>query len=262
MKILLVDDEVIALRALKKRVDWMKYGFTEVYEARSVSAAKDILQQDKIDLIFCDIEMAGENGLELVGYVKKNYSDTRSVMLTCHAEFTYVQQAIRYGAEDYILKPIDYEKLDVVLQRISGELRNEDRQEKIGSLVQRTLDVRAEKGEGDPAAVDSNEQRVRAIREYIEEHIHEKITMKMLADHMHMNEQHLMRVFKKETGQSVVDYVTQRRVAIASRMLKETNYSINFIANCVGSENYSYFTKVFKKQTGYTPSEYRAKFGK
>ncbi len=262
MKILLVDDEVIALRALKKRVDWVKYGFTEVFDARNIDAAKEILRQEKIDLILCDIEMAGENGLDLVGYVKESYPDMHSVMLTCHAEFSYAQQAIRYGAEDYILKPIDYEELDVLLQRISSEIRNEAHQEKIENLVQRTLDVRAEKGEGDPAAADSNEQHVLAIREYIEEHIQEKITMKTLADHMHMNEQHLMRVFKKETGQSVLDYVTQRRIAIASRMLKETSYSINFIANCVGSENYSYFTKVFKKQTGYTPSEYRAKFGK
>ncbi len=260
MKILLVDDEVVALRALKKRVDWVKYGFMEVFEARDIDTAKELLQQERIDLILCDIEMSGENGLELVGYVRENYPATHSVMLTCHAEFNYAQQAIRYGAEDYILKPIDYDELDKLLLRVAAKLEEEQKQNKIDNLVQRTKVACSEKGEGMFSDMDSNEQRIGVVKAYIEEHIHEKITMKMLADHLHMNEQHMMRVFKKETGQSVADYITQCRVTIASQMLKDTSYSINFIANCVGSDNYSYFTKLFKKQTGYTPSEYRARF--
>ncbi len=258
MKILLVDDEKIALKALKKRVDWLHYGFTEVFEAQSLTVAREILQKERIDCLLCDIELPGENGLELIAYVRDTYPDVQSVMVTCHAEFSYVQQALRFGARDYILKPIDYDELGRLLEKLLAERQEKTHQEQTRVLVEKTKQKKADQYE----ETDSNEVRIRRIKDYIEEHIREKITMRMLADQLHMNEQHLMRIFKKETGQSVVDYITGRRVAIAGRLLKETDYSINFIADCVGCENYSYFTKLFKKQTGVTPSEYREQFKK
>ncbi len=257
MKVLLVDDEVIALRAFRKRVDWVKYGFTEVYEAMDTAEARRILESKRIDLIFCDVEMPGENGLDFIEYVSSNYPSVRSVMLTCHAEFNYARQAIRSGARDYILKPIDYDEMGELLTRIGGEIAEENRRERLDELVNR---VKADKEEADDP--DSNENRIRLIKDYIDDHIHEKITMKVLADQLHMNEQHMVRIFKKETGQSVLDYITQQRIAVAGMMLRDTDHSINFIADCVGCENYSYFTKIFKKQTGYTPSEYRSQFKK
>ena len=100
------------------------------------------------------------------------------------------------------------------------------------------------------------------IKEYIDSHIQEKISVKDLADLVHVNEQHLMRVFKKENGQSILEYINERRIIIASNLLKDTDYTINFIADCIGCENYSYFTKIFKKYTGFTPREYRMQFKK
>lgn len=108
--------------------------------------------------------------------------------------------------------------------------------------------------------MDSNEERLSRVKAYIEEHIQEKISVKDLAELVHINDQYLMRIFKRETGQSILEYMTDRRIIIASSMLKDTDYSINFIADCVGCDNYSYFTKLFKKQTGFTPREYRGQF--
>ncbi len=262
MKILLVDDEAVALKALKKRVDWVRYGFTEVFDALNIDQAKEILDGERIDLILCDIEMPGENGLDLVAYVRDNYPWTRRVMLTCHAEFSYIQQAMRYGAKDYILKPVDYEELGELLEQVRQDLEEERQQARIDSLVQKARDAKEESRDFGTPALDSNEKRVDFIKEYIGEHLRDKITMKYLAEQMHMNEQYLTRIFKRETGQSVLDYITDQRMITAGRLLRETDYSVNFIADCVGCENYSYFTKLFKKQTGYTPTEYRGQFKK
>lgn len=260
MKILLVDDEVVALNALKKRVDWVKYGFTEIFTAQDVALAKDIIEKVRIDLILCDVEMPGENGLKLLEYVKGAFPRTKSVMVTCHAEFEYVQQAMRCGARDYILKPIDYEELDGLLKQMAQEIEAEESRERIGQLVERTREMKAGDGGVIAADADSNEERLSKVKAYIEEHIQEKISVKDLAELVHINDQYLMRIFKRETGQSILEYITDRRIILASSMLKDTDYSINFIADCVGCDNYSYFTKLFKKQTGFTPREYRGQF--
>lgn len=261
MKILLVDDEIVALNALKKRVDWVKYGFTEVFAAQDVSAASELVEKERIDLILCDVEMPGGNGLGFIERVRDAHPRIRSVIITCHAEFDYVQKAIRCGARDYILKPIDYEELESLLQQLGQEILAEESRGKIGQLVERTLELKnANNGGNDLLDADSNEERLSRIKAYIEEHIQEKISVKDLAELVHINDQYLMRIFKRETGQSILEYITDRRIILASSMLKDTDYTINFIADCVGCDNYSYFTKLFKKQTGFTPREYRGQF--
>lgn len=260
MKILLVDDEIVALNALKKRVDWVKYGFTEVFTAQDVRAASEVVEKERIDLILCDVEMPGGNGLGFIRQVRETHPRIRSVIITCHAEFDYVQTAIRCGARDYILKPIDYEELESLLLQLAEEILAEESRGKIDRLVERTRVLKAADGGADTADTDSNERRLARVKAYIEEHIQEKIAVKDLAELVHINDQYLMRIFKRETGQSILEYITDRRIILASSMLKDTDYSINFIADCVGCDNYSYFTKLFKKQTGFTPREYRGQF--
>ena len=260
MKILLIDDEIVALNALKKRVDWVCYGFTEIFTAQDIASAKEILKKENIDMMLCDIEMQGENGLSLVEYARENYPEICSIMVTCHADFNYIKKAMRYGVKDYVLKPIDYEELEGLLLQFKEEKALAHEKQQFGRLVEKTMEVTGKdtRGRDSEQAADRN----RVIKEYIDSHIQEKISVKDLADLVHVNEQHLMRVFKKENGQSILEYINERRIIIASNLLKDTDYTINFIADCIGCENYSYFTKIFKKYTGFTPREYRMQFKK
>lgn len=258
MKILLIDDEIVALNALKKRVDWVKYGFTEIFTAQDVASAKKILETEMIDLMLCDIEMPGESGLDLVTYVKDKYPQTDSIMVTCHADFNYIKKAMKASVIDYILKPIDYEELEGLLLQFQERKERTQHKESLDRIVTKTQEAKKESGEFQDTVVD----RTKIVREYIEAHIHEKISVGDLANLVHINEQHLMRIFKKETGQSILEYITERRIVIASNLLKDTDYSINFISDCIGCENYSYFTRIFKKYTGFSPREYRMQFKK
>lgn len=257
MKILIVDDEVVALNALKKRVDWQNYGYGEVFTVQSALEAKAVTKKENIDTILCDVEMPGEDGLSFIAEVKKTKPDTVCIMITCHAEFDYIKRAMKYGVKDYILKPIDYEELGNLLSDIKENKDAKKEHEMIEGIISK-----AKSSEENIFDIESNESRVRCIKHYIEEHLHEKISAKQLADLVHINEQYLMRIFKREQGQSINDYITERKIIIASQMLKDTDHSINFISDCVGCDNYSYFTKLFKKQTGFTPREYRNQFQK
>lgn len=253
MRILLIDDEIVALNALKKRVDWVKYGFTEVLSAQDAASAKAVLEKYTVDLLLCDIEMPGESGLSLVEFVKENYPASECIMVTCHADFNYIKKAMKCKVFDYILKPIDYEELEGLLLQFAQNRREEQTREELGKIVEKTQELKGRESE-------DGSDRMKIVKKYIEEHIQERIYVEDLAKLVHINDQHLMRTFKRETGQSVTEYITQRRIIIASNLLKDTDYSINFIADCVGCENYSYFTKLFKKFTGFTPREYRMQF--
>jgi len=255
LKILVVDDEIVALNALKKRVDWMKYGFTEVLTAMDAASAREILKDHTIDLVLCDIEMPGESGLSLVEFIRSTYPWTECMMVTCHADFDYLKKSMKCRVWDYLLKPIDYEELDGILTQFVEEIQARNNKERIERIAEKTA---LDKGH----VLQTSEERVTVAKQYIEEHLNEKIYVEELADLIHINEQHFMRIFKKETGQSVTEYITERRILLASDLLKTSDYSINFISDCIGCENYSYFSKLFKRYTGFTPKEYRQQFKK
>ena len=80
-----------------------------------------------------------------------------------------------------------------------------------------------------------------------------------IAQTVHLNEQYFMRLFKKETGGSVLQYITARRIALSIYYLENTEMSITDIAVSSGFDNYSYFNRIFKRLTGTTPSKYRQK---
>ena len=254
MRILLVDDERVALNALQRRVDWIKYGFSDIYTAQDVDGARDVLNENHIDLVMCDIEMPGESGLNLAAEIRDKYAETDCIMVTCHADFDYLKSSMKSKVMDYILKPIDYEELDEILIKYLCEKENKQSRDRLSAVVKRTeiaLDE-SENIEKDP---------IETAKQYIEEHIGDKIYVEDLAKLAFMNEQYFMRVFKKKTGMSVTEYITDVRMKLAAELLRDTNKSISFIGSAIGSSDDAYFSRSFKKYSGMSPSEYRARFG-
>ena len=98
---------------------------------------------------------------------------------------------------------------------------------------------------------------IRKAAEYLRRNYSQKVSLDDLADHVGMSSAHLSRLFKKEAGMTVTDYLSNLRCIEASRLLRESQHSIQDIAAYVGYMDNNYFVKVFKKQFGMTPSEYR-----
>ena len=106
------------------------------------------------------------------------------------------------------------------------------------------------------------ESAVATVTDYIHRHLHEQISISRLAEQVYLNEQYLARLFKKSVGLSILEYVTRERLKLARELLLSTGYPINRVADSVGYDNYSYFTRLFKRETGMTPQEYRQHAGK
>ena len=92
---------------------------------------------------------------------------------------------------------------------------------------------------------------------YIRDHLQQEITMKEMADLCHLSPSYFSRTFNRETGESFVNYINRRKVALAKELLRETNKSITQIAEEAGYINISNFIAVFKRMEGVTPSVYR-----
>lgn len=95
------------------------------------------------------------------------------------------------------------------------------------------------------------------LKNYIHANLEYDISMGTLADLFHYNEVYLGRLFKKETGMTLKEYINQSRVGRASKLLR-SGEKIIAVAHKVGFNNVTYFNRVFKQHMGKTPSEYRA----
>ena len=99
------------------------------------------------------------------------------------------------------------------------------------------------------------------ILAYAERHATERISLKDIAGRFHFNPSYLCRVFKRETGMTLTDYLMRLRLDKAAEMLGATVNSIAFIAEQCGYQDYFYFSRLFKRTFGMTPSQYRAGTG-
>jgi len=88
-------------------------------------------------------------------------------------------------------------------------------------------------------------------------HLNRKISLDEVAEHLYMNPSYFSRLFKKETGETFIEYVNKMKVHRAKELLDQTNLPVAKICEALGYDNHSYFIKMFKTVAGVTPQEYR-----
>ncbi len=98
------------------------------------------------------------------------------------------------------------------------------------------------------------------LKQYIDRNYRKEIRRDELAELVYLNTDYMARIFKRETGISISTYLLEKRVAEAKLLLSQSNLPINTVSINVGYSNFSYFTKMFRENTGYSPLEYRRKY--
>ncbi|TVY11305.1 response regulator transcription factor [Paenibacillus cremeus] len=120
--VLLVDDEIWSLEGLRKLFRWEELGFSIVGGATDAAEAFEIICKVKPDLIVTDIRMPEMSGIDLLCMTRKQGIDSEFVIVSGYAEFEYAKEALRQGAFDYQLKPIDPEEANTMLGRLRQQL--------------------------------------------------------------------------------------------------------------------------------------------
>ena len=253
MNVLLVDDDRFVIAALQKGIAWESLGINKVFTAGEINQAKEIMASEKIDLLLSDIDMPHGSGLELLSYLREHGNKVPTIFLTNYADFSYAQKAIELKSFHYFLKPIDYAELTRIIKKAIKEAYEKDSVKNDASS----------NSYDDPGAeflmpTSDTENAQKALLAYVDEHFREEISREQLSEMFFFDPDYITKIFKKETGLSYKNYVIEKRLALAKKLLKETDYPINSVALSVGYDNYSYFTRLFKKSFGITPVEYRS----
>ncbi|UOK58539.1 AraC family transcriptional regulator [Bacillus sp. OVS6] len=95
------------------------------------------------------------------------------------------------------------------------------------------------------------------IEEYLQQHYQEDINLQDIADRFFLSREYISRKFKQDYQATLTDYLTNIRMEKAKKLLENPYLKIYEVAYGVGYQNEKYFSKVFKKQVGLTPNEYR-----
>lgn len=133
MKVMFVDDQRSVLEGVAAGVRFREIGVDSVRYATGTDSALAQLEAECADLLFCDVEMPGRNGLELAREVRERWPGTLVVLLTSHAEFEYAQESMRLGCFDYVLQPAPYDVIEELIQRARQQLQERGRR---GRLVE------------------------------------------------------------------------------------------------------------------------------
>ncbi|MFP4975906.1 response regulator [Paenibacillus sp. CN-4] len=117
MNVLLVDDDYYVIAALQKRIGWDLLGIENVYTANNVAQARDVLEHHQVQILISDIEMPQGSGLELLAWIREHNYSVQAIFLTNYADFNYAQKAIELQSFEYFLKPIEFDKLMLIIQK-------------------------------------------------------------------------------------------------------------------------------------------------
>ena len=243
LKILIVDDEPTVRRGVALGVDWAKLGCRVVGEASNGLEGLAAAERCRPDLIITDVRMPHMDGIEMLRELRRQGSTARVILLTAYSDFSYARSALQLDADDYLLKPFRDQELAAAITRVQGKLcRNTaPAQEPIRS-----------------DAADGKSRYVRQAMDYIAGHSGDpEISITSIAEALSVSEGHLSHLFKKETGCTVLGYLTQYRMQRAMELLKDRSRKIYEVAAEVGYGDVTYFSSIFKKHVGISPSEYQ-----
>lgn len=126
MNILLVDDDFYIVDTVKSMINWEKIGIDGIYTALDAPSARQIMEGVPIQIILCDIEMGKESGLDLVEWARRQGSGAKVIFLTSYADFSYAQKAVTLQSFDYLLKPVEFPKLEEQLKKAAEEISREE----------------------------------------------------------------------------------------------------------------------------------------
>lgn len=236
MKILIIDDEPKIRNGLSnlltRREGWEVAG---AYE--NAADALKYLAVNQVDVIITDIKMPEISGLELIARIRERDKKTAIIILSGYSNFQFAQRAIELGVRRYLTKPTNPRELICVLEetekKLGGKQEKEEDSEKIPNLF------------------------VQKAADYIKLNYSEKISIKEIADQLYLSPNYLSELFKKHTGKTISEYLTEYRLEKACQLLDHAEYRVGDVSGMVGIHDGRYFSNMFKKKYGMTPTEYR-----
>lgn len=252
LKVVVVEDENLTRRGLIITTPWEEFGCKVVGEASNGLEGIDVIERVKPHIVITDVSMPKMNGIEMIKHLV-NTIQAEYIIISGYDDFKYAQQAISLGVKEYLLKPVEDSELFKALTKTVKHIEEkksfyEDETKGIDNILDFQEYNISDLAEGKKKYV------VEAIKCIVKDY-YKEINIKEVAEKLYITESYLSRLFKKETGYTFVDYLTRYRIKKAIELLKDTTIKIYEVAELVGFKDSRYFSSIFKKYVGITPTE-------
>ncbi|NIK79238.1 YesN/AraC family two-component response regulator [Paenibacillus castaneae] len=249
--ILIVDDEPRTRMGIKKTLEVWSVGRYRIEMVANGIDALKWLEVNTVHIIVTDVCMPEIDGLQMLEMLAERGQLPVVIVISSYAEFDYAKKSLQLGVFEYLLKPIDKSILIHTVQKALELDSSRDRLDAMEKLVDSKL-LEVGRDEARYGSV------IKEAIKYIDNHLHEMIGMKQVAEHHHLNASYFSVLFKEQTGVTFSDYLTRSRLQKAKEFLTTTRMPIWEIAEKVGYSTAKYFIKVFKDNEGVSPRHYRS----
>lgn len=218
IKIAIVDDEELIRRGISYLLEEAKRSYQVVGMFENGQKALDFLMNYDVDVIITDIRMPVMDGLSFLQKLQQLGKKYQVIILSGYDDFAYAQQAIRFGVKEYLLKPINKDELYRAIDRNAA------------------------------AKVESKERSVIAeVKEILEQEFDQPLDLNYLASRVYLTPKYLSKLFRTETGITIVGYLLSLRMEKAKKLLMENKELKSYeVAERVGYSDPVAFNKIFK----------------
>lgn len=248
LKILVADDEGYEREILGEILDKRFGREAEVRMVENGRLAVDAAALWAADVALMDIEMPGINGIDASRQILAQRPECKIIFVTAYSLFTYAHEAVRLGACDYILKPVDPDDVERAVRRAAAQ-----------ADAKRQLEAMASNGELlESDSYDKTAVLMGKVKKYLQHnYMMYDISLDSVSAMLKLNASYFSSLFKRTFGVNFLDYLTQLRMDAARELLRDPLRSTVEVAGMVGYESANYFTRAFKKNVGMTPTDYR-----
>lgn len=242
-KVLHVDLDAHSRETTERMIDWALLGFDILARAAHSAEARTLFNKNQFSLVLINIKRFQSDGLQLCEEIRQ-VSQVPIILLGGSHDFNLARKALKHQVNDYLAEPVQSFELSASLQ-----------------LVKRELDRRAA---SDPPQLTTTPRKpstqssiIAIMKRYVQEDLHQNVSLKKISDTLHFNCAYLGQKFKNEENMSFNEYLLQQRMEKAKQLLVQTDMKIYEIANEVGYMEIDWFYKKFKEYAGISANEYR-----
>ncbi len=242
-EILLADDEIHICSGIRELLAGCGDRYSLVAEAGTGPEALTLFRRFFPDIVILDVRMPGMTGLEAFEKMREVSAHVQGIFISAHSDLQYLRTAIQNEAVDYLFKPLDPQEILKALDRADARLQ------RLG-----IPEVSASAAESRDAV---NQRTVEEIRHCIRNNYGNQLTVRQIADAVHLSTAYACTLYKRITGTTILETLTETRMKAACRLLTESDLPIQAIAQRVGYQDIRYFKQLFQRYAHQSPTDYR-----
>ncbi|MCC0639541.1 MULTISPECIES: response regulator [unclassified Clostridioides] len=224
-RVLIVDDEVAVLKIISHFIERLNIPLEIIEKVTSGDEAIEKIIKLEPDIVFMDIQIPIYNGLEVIEKTNSRVKEINFIVITAFNYFEYAQKALRLGAKDILLKPIDLKEFTDSIEKVVGYKY-------------------------------TNSELLNQLLEYISLNYYKDLSLNECATKFLTNPYNISRLFKKHLDTTFVSYLNYVRIEKSIELLKNTGKTIQEVSESVGYNSLNNFYKNFKIFKGLTPKVY------